>query len=229
MCGRLTLKTPPSEWKQLLLPVIDFERFFTDWQPRYNIAPTQNIAVIARDRDGDEASPTRCGLFRWGLVPSWSADMAIGSRMINARHETLREKKSFIGPLRKRRCLIIADGYYEWQMLDAKRKQPHWIHPSRGGVLQLAGLWETNRRATGQPVDTCTIITTQANAAIARIHDRMPVVLQGDSAARWLATDCDEAEAYALLGPAENELLQSQQVSTYVNDARHEDPQCLVS
>ncbi len=227
MCGRLTLKTPPSEWKQLLLPAINFEKFIADWQPRYNIAPTQSLAIIAADFVGKEESPAHFGFFRWGLVPSWATELSIGNRMINARRETLREKKSFVGPLRKRRCLIIADGYYEWQTLDAKHKQPHWIYPSRGGVMQLAGLWETNTRATGQAVDTCTIITTGANSTIANIHDRMPVVLDGESAARWLDPECEEAEAFGLLGPADDAFLQTRKVSSYVNNARHEDPQCL--
>ncbi len=239
MCGRLTLKTAPDQWAQLLLPALDFERLSHAWQPRYNIAPTQNIVVIANRADSDtgaeieNAAGEAChhglhyALFRWGLVPSWSTDLSIGNRMINARYETLREKKSFIGPLRQRRCLIVADGYYEWQLLDAKRKQPHWISPTAGGVMQLAGLWERNTRATGQPVSTCTIITTAANARLSAIHNRMPVVMTSAAAERWMDPACDSDEAYAQLAPAPDGFLIPREVSSHVNNPRHEDEQCL--
>ncbi len=241
MCGRLTLKTAPEQWAQLLLPSLDFARLGYAWQPRYNIAPTQNVVVIANLPEHSESAPILNGagegsapslqfaLFRWGLVPSWSADLSIGSRMINARYETLREKKSFIGPLRQRRCLIVADGYYEWQQLDAKHKQPHWISPTAGGVMQLAGLWETNSRASGRPIATCTIITTAANLRLSEIHDRMPVVLTGAGAARWMSSACDAEEAYDQLAPAPDDFLTPRAVSSHVNNARHEDEQCLAA
>ena len=236
MCGRLTLKTPPAQWTQLLLPAIDFEPLASDWQPRYNIAPTQDIVVIAGTSAGagrggqggqDGSCPCRFARFRWGLVPSWSNDLAIGSRMINARHETLRDKRSFVGPLRSRRCLVVADGYYEWQRSETRHKQPYWIAPADGGLLQLAGLWEVNSRATGAPVTTCTIITTAANATLSAIHDRMPVSLCGSAAQRWMDAECDMDEAYAQLGPAADDYLRPQPVSDYVNNARHEGPACL--
>lgn len=232
MCGRLTLKTPPDQWVQLLLPAFDFEPLRSHWQPRYNIAPTQKLVVIAgsgstQGRAGEERSGYHFDWFRWGLVPSWSDDLSIGNRMINARHETLREKRSFIGPLRQRRCLIVADGYYEWLRLDPKHKRPHWIAPTDGGLLQLAGLWESNTRATGQLIHTCTIITTTANERLSAIHDRMPVVLTGSAAEQWLDPRCEVDEAYELLGPAEEQLLTPHPVSSHVNNARHDDPQCL--
>ncbi len=227
MCGRLTLKTHPSEWSQLLLPAIDFQQLVSEWQPRYNIAPTQNILVIANDSERTTGNELHFDYFRWGLVPSWATELSIGSRMINARRETLKEKKSFVGPLRKRRCLIVVDGYYEWQVQDAKTKQPYWISPSRSGVMQLAGLWEINSRAEGVPIATCTIITTAANAALTLIHDRMPVILDGPAAARWVDTECDADEAFDLLGPAEDAFLNPRKVSPYVNNARHEDEKCL--
>ena len=243
MCGRLTLKTAPADWAQLLLPAIDFEQWADDWQPRYNIAPTQDIVVIARgarqlsnSEHGrgtttaaaeEAAAELQFGWFRWGLVPSWSGDLSIGNRMINARHETLREKKSFIGPLAQRRCLIVADGYYEWQQLAAREKQAHWVAPAGGGMLQLAGLWEVNRRATGKPLATCAIITTAANHRLSSIHDRMPVVLAGEAAERWMAADCDADEAYAQLGPAPDDALVPHAVSSYVNNVRHQGAECL--
>ena len=240
MCGRLTLKTPPSQWSQLLLPVIDSDPLWAHWQPRYNVAPTQSIVVIANDTDGSlttkssrqESTPEESQPYfawqRWGLVPSWASDLSIGSRMINAHRETLREKKSFVGPLQKRRCLIVADGYYEWRKGDDGTKQPFWITPSDGGMLQLAGLWEINSRAKPAAVTTCTIITTAANASVDAIHDRMPVVLRGDAAAQWLSPRSAAEEAYALLEPAaEASELRTQAVNTYVNNARHEGPECL--
>lgn len=234
MCGRLTLKTPPSQWSQLLLPVLDSEPLWAAWQPRYNIAPTQQVVVIVNQthEDADQvpgklASQPQFAHHRWGLVPSWASDLSIGSRMINARRESLQEKKSFIGPLSKRRCLIVADGYYEWQQREGG-KQPFWIAPVHGGMLQLAGLWEVNRRATGAPIATCTIITTAANASVSAIHDRMPVVLSNVEAARWLSPECAAEETYQLLETAAAVAeLQPRAVSTYVNNARHEGPQCL--
>lgn len=235
MCGRLTLKTPPSQWAQLLLPVLDSEPLWAAWQPRYNIAPTQQVVVIVNQTDEAadqvpeklDAQP-QFAHHRWGLVPSWASDLSIGSRMINARRETLQEKKSFIGPLRKRRCLIVADGYYEWQQRQGAAKQPFWITPQQGGMLQLAGLWEVNQRATGSPVATCTIITTAANASLSAVHDRMPVVLPNSEAARWLSPQCSAVEAYQLLEPAAAAAeLQLHRVGTFVNNARHEGPQCL--
>ncbi len=243
MCGRLTLKTPPDQWTQLLLPVIDSGVLWADWQPRYNVAPTQRIVVIA-GRQGEfgsiqpgssseansvELAKPHFTLQRWGLVPGWSSDLTIGSRMINARHETLREKKSFIGPLKSRRCLIIADGYYEWQQLDTGGKQPHWISPAQGGLLQLAGLWEVNSRATGKPLETCTIITTAANSSLSSLHDRMPVVLDGAQAQGWMDAACQAEDAYALLGPAADDVLQARAVGQYVNNARHEGAACLAT
>lgn len=236
MCGRLTLKTPPSQWAQLLLPVIDSDPLWTSWQPRYNVAPTQPLVVIASHTDGGptqasshEKSQPFFAWQRWGLVPSWASDLSIGSRMINARRETLQEKKSFVGPLQKRRCLIVADGYYEWQKGGDGSKQPFWIAPREGGMLQLAGLWEVNSRATSTPITTCAIITTAANASVEAIHDRMPVALAGDAAAQWLSPQSNAEEAYALLEPAAASAeLQSLAVDTYVNNARHEGPECLV-
>ncbi len=222
MCGRFTLKTPPDQWGQLLLPLIDVREVSRTWQPRYNVAPTQNVvAVTAEDQQGLVAS-----YFRWGLIPSWAADLSVGNRMINARSETLHEKRSFSGALKRRRCLIIADGYYEWQKLD-NGKQPFWIAPRSGGVMQLAGLWEQNVKATGEPIRSCTIITTAANDALSSVHDRMPALLTGASAERWADPTCAADEAQALLGPAENDFLTARKVSQLVNNPRNDRPECV--
>jgi putative SOS response-associated peptidase YedK len=164
--------------------------------------------------------------FRWGLVPSWADDLSIGNRMINARAETICEKRSFTGPLKSRRCLVIVDGYYEWKT-EGKLKQPYWIHPTDGGVFALAGLWETNSRATGQPIKSCTIITTSANEKLAEVHDRMPVVLVDEALQGWLSQNLSVAEATNLLSSAPEELFETQAVDRRVNNARIDDEDCL--
>lgn len=238
MCGRFTLKTAPDQWGQLLLPLIDLATTQPAWQPRYNIAPTQPVlAVACGEQPADD--PISLGLlpepspagwahyFRWGLVPAWGADLAVGNSMINARSESLHEKRSFKGPLAKRRCLILADGYYEWQLGKDGKKHPYWISPVAGGVIHLAGLWDVNIKAKGRPITSCTIITTSASADLKPLHDRMPVVLDNAAAARWLDIECQADAAQALLGPAPEGYFAAQEVSTYVNNPRHEDAHCL--
>ena len=236
MCGRFTLKTSPDQWGQLLLPLIDQDALNKTWRPRYNIAPTQQILAIASGKSlpelpvlgrGTEGDERWLSYFRWGLVPGWAADLATGNSMINARSESLREKRSFKGPLAARRCLILADGYYEWQKTDSGKKRPYWIHRAGGGLFYLAGLWEVNTKATGHPVVTCTIITTAASEDLQHLHDRMPVVLVDDRADRWLEADCDATEAHEMLGPAPERFFQPLEVSTHVNNPRHEDPDCV--
>lgn len=226
MCGRLTLKTPPSEWGQLLLPLVDELNLPTNFQPRYNIAPTQPLYALA---SSSNPSAVRIEHFRWGLVPNWATDLTIGNSMINARHETLQEKRSFKGPLEKRRCLIIADGYYEWYRESNKAKRAYWITPTDGPLVLLAGLWEENRRATGDLVQSCTVITTSANEALTSIHDRMPVALVGQAAKQWLDPQSTQQQAYDLLGQADNGFFRPLEVSNFVNNARHEGPECIAA
>ena len=226
MCGRFTLQTLPSQWGQLLLPLLEHWEPPAGWTPRYNIAPTQNIlAILAGERPGRSTLDQ----LRWGLIPSWSQDLAIGSRMINARAETLLEKRSFAGPLAERRCMILADGYYEWQKQADGRKQPCWLAPAAGGPMLLAGLWEVNRRATGVPIRSCTLITTAANHALSEVHDRMPVVLHPAEAERWIDPRCKAQEASELLQPAADDFFRIRKVSTRVNNVRHDDPECLAA
>lgn len=226
MCGRLTLKTAPDQWGQLLLPLIDELNLPTDFHPRYNIAPTQLLYAVSTNPDTGHAELTQ---FRWGLIPSWATELSIGSSMINARRETLQEKRSFKGPLQSRRCLIIADGYYEWYRESNKAKQAYWITPTQGPLLLLAGLWETNQRATGQPIRSCTVITTAANESMSAIHDRMPIPLVDSSAKQWLDMKSSSEMAYELLGQVDNQFFKPQAVSNFVNNARHEGPECIES
>ena len=223
MCGRLTLKTPPDQWGQLLLPLLDTDFVTANWTPRYNIAPTQNIVAIAVNCESAERFTD---YFRWGLVPSWAEELSIGNRMINARAETISEKRSFVGPLSKRRCAVIADGYYEWKLV-GKQKQPYWIHAASSEVFALAGLWETNTRATGQLTKSCTIVTTSANAKLAEVHDRMPVMLKGDALLKWLDAKVSAEAAEELLAPAVDSFFEFQAVDRRVNNARVDDEDCL--
>ena len=168
-------------------------------------------------------------MLRWGLVPSWADDLAIGNRMINARSETVHEKRSFKSALVKRRCLIPADGYYEWMNATAG-KQPFLIHRVDGGVLAIAGLWECNCKILGddQPIETFTILTTSANDTTRPIHDRMPVILDVQGQATWLDDDIDDPdELRPLLCPAPNDLLTAFPVSKIVNSPRNEVPECV--
>ena len=229
MCGRINLKTPAPAWAQLFLPRLVTSTLTTgdavhDLPPRYNIAPTESIAAVIAQNDGWSAST-----FRWGLVPSWADELAIGNRMINARSETAHEKPSFKRALARRRCLIPVDGYYEWKKL-SDGKQPYFIHASNESVLALAGLWETNTKVLpeGGSVETCAILTTSANASTRSVHDRMPVIIEPQDFEMWLDPNLIDASSLTgLLKPANSDLLQMRPVSRYVNDARNKGPRCL--
>ena len=222
MCGRYTLKTPPAEWGQLLLPQLDVSSILDDWQPRYNIAPTQEIAAIL----ATEHAGYRAQRMRWGLVPFWADDLAIGNRMINARAETLAEKPAFRGPLAKRRCAIVADGYYEWQK-QGKSKQPFWIHRPNDQLFAFAGLWDSNRKASDREVVSATIITGAASDTLSSIHDRMPAVLSPEALRTWLDPATSACEAAALLEESREIQFEARPVSTHVNNPLHEDAGCL--
>ena len=228
MCGRYGLKQQPEEWKPVFLPLLSSDalpELLPDrvTRPRYNIAPTQPVAIVRNDE-----GKTHVAAARWGLVPFWADDLAIGNRMINARSETVHEKTSFKHAFRKRRCLIPADGYYEWRK-EGRHKQPYWIHPASAavGVLAMAGLWEVNRKASQSPVVTCTVLTTAANDRTGEIHDRMPVFLAPEHHAAWLDPELSDADGLReLLRPADEELLAIDAVSRYVSNASNEGPQC---
>ncbi|HVC92825.1 MAG TPA: SOS response-associated peptidase, partial [Pirellulales bacterium] len=178
MCGRFTLRTPASQVAEAfgVLP-------FADLQPRYNIAPSQPVGVVRLSKnDGRELD-----FVKWGLVPSWADDPAIGYKMINARSDTVATKPSFRKAFKVRRCLVVADGFYEWQKTDGK-KQPHYIRLKDDRPFAFAGLWEHWGR-DGAEFDSCTIITTDANAEVAPIHGRMPAVLEAGALDPWLELD----------------------------------------
>lgn len=193
------------------------------WKPRYNIAPSQPVASVLND------GSLRVVLAQWGLIPSWARDPRMGQRLINARAETLTEKPAFKEPFRQRRCLILADGFFEWQKLPGtKTKRPFYFRLKSGRPFAFAGLWDQwSDRASGL-VTTCAIITTEANALVRRVHDRMPVILPPPAYERWLRPgEVDPAELRGFLAPFPGEEMESYTVSQRVNDPATDDPECI--
>jgi putative SOS response-associated peptidase YedK len=212
MCGRYTFFSPAESVTRLFdtpvpVPV----------EARYNIAPTQFVPAIRQSAE----SGRRIDLLHWGLVPSWAKDKAIGNRMINARAETLAEKPSFKRALRARRCLILTSGYYEWRK-EGERKQPYFISRRDGDPMAMAGLWEHWDGQQGG-LDSCTIVTTDANEFLQPLHHRMPAIIPPDRCAQWLGVeDVNAGDARGMLQPLEGDHLQAWAVSTRVNNARNE-------
>jgi putative SOS response-associated peptidase YedK len=215
MCGRFTLTATPEALHQAF-PL--FEGL--DGPPQYNIAPSQNVLAV---RLGSEGRPEAVRL-RWGLVPSWADDPKIGYRLINARIETVRTKPAFRSAVKKRHCLVLADGFYEWQKT-AGGKQPYHIRLRDGRPFAFAGLWEHWHREE-QAIDSCTILTTEANATVRPVHDRMPFILDGGDLECWL-DPARGAEVLQTLRPCPAEALTAIAVGTHVNSPRNNDPACL--
>jgi len=215
MCGRFTLRTPAHR----LAAAFGVDAL-PNLAPRYNIAPTQEIVAIRMTPAG-----RRLVRLRWGLIPHWARDPAIGARLINARAETVAEKPSFRDAFRHRRCLIAADGFYEWQNCEAGPKQPYFIHLEKDPPFAFAGLWE-RWRGDGETVETASIITTEASAALRPIHGRMPVILPPAAHDAWLGETPAE-RSKTLLIPYAGADLRADPVARHVNNARHDDPDCL--
>ena len=214
MCGRFTL-TANSESIQLAFALESADSWSS---PRYNIAPTQQVAVIT------DRQPRSLSMFKWGLVPSWAKDPKIGSRMINARAETAHEKPSFRSAFRRRRCLIPADGYYEW-LRQGKRKTPMYIQHAQRNIFAFAGLWESWKDPQGDWLNTCTILTAEANARIQPIHHRMAVIVEPADYNLWLAPrELEPGEWQPLLAGPRPEQLTYHPVSTQVNYVRNDHP-----
>jgi putative SOS response-associated peptidase YedK len=221
MCGRFTLRTRLNR----VLQEMGIDEA-PDWEPRFNIAPTQPVPVV---RAAADAGRRTCDLLRWGLVPSWAEHpKAIrGGGWINARGETVATQPAFRSAFRKRRCLLLADGYYEWKATGAKTKQPFFIHRPDNGVFAYAGLWEAWRGEDGAPLETCALITTAANELTRSIHDRMPVILDEADWDQWLAAEADPARLQSLLQPLPSDRLVAEPVSTLVNNPRNDRPECV--
>jgi putative SOS response-associated peptidase YedK len=218
MCGRFTLRTSPAEIAEIFALLREPELV-----PRYNIAPTQQVAAIRPAGGGRELS-----MLAWGLVPAWSKSPKGGPPLINARGESVATKPSFRDAFRKRRCLIPADGFYEWKKTGPRSKQPYYIRVRGGRPFAFAGLWEHWEAADGAALDSCTIITTDANEALRDLHDRMPVILPPDSYDEWLDPNAaNPAELERLLVPYPAAEMDFYPIRTTVNNARNETPACI--
>ena len=227
MCGRFSQYAPVSD----LVTLFSVDETLLDpsqERPRFNLAPTQPARVIAASADG---STRKLGTMRWGLVPRWAKDPSIGTRMINARTDKVATSNAYRAAFAKRRCIVPADGFFEWHKPDddsagpKQAKVPFHIHAADHVTLALAGLWETWTDAEGQSLRSFTILTCDANAAMRAVHHRMPVILGEADWDRWLApTSLTEADQDRLLLPAPEDLLVFDEVSTEVNRASNDNP-----
>ena len=216
MCGRFYLDADPAtvaeHFDLAVAPSLS---------PRYNIAPSQDVAIVRRGQQANELA-----MVRWGLIPSWAREEKTRYSMINARAETVGEKPAYREAFHRRRCLVPVSGFYEWQT-GAEGKQPWCIAAADGGLLGLAGLWERWQGA-GDPVESCTIVVTGANDTVSPIHDRMPVILEPRDYARWLDPENHDAASLAkLLRPASVDRLATWPVSRHVNNPVNDDPGCI--
>lgn len=221
MCGRYSLTTPDPAQLAARFAVAET----VSVQPHYNIAPGTEVLAVTTDRQGAR----RAEQLRWGLVPGWARDTKVGFKMINARAETLGERPAFRSAFERFRCLIPADGFYEWQPIAGeRRKQPFHITRTDHELFAFAGLWSVWHRGEPEELRSCTIVTTAANAAVAAVHDRMPVILPRAAEELWLAHDTPLEELRALLRGLPPEEMLLRPVGPAVNDARCDGPECLL-
>jgi putative SOS response-associated peptidase YedK len=219
MCGRYRL----SRRKQFVEEYFDTVADAPDWVPRYNIAPTQPVPVI---RQHPKEPRRELSLMRWGLIPSWAKDASIAAQMINARSETAATKPAFRDPLTSRRCLIPADGFYEW-LRSGKSNQPYCFEVNDGEMFAFAGLWDRWKDPSGQWVKSCSILTTTPNAVTSAVHDRMPVIIDPDSYDLWLDPGMNNVvEVSNLLKPYDARLMRCYPVSTRINSVVNDDEEC---
>lgn len=218
MCGRFTLRTPAAAIAEqfALLAVPDFAA-------RFNVAPSQPVPVVRMRGKG----PRELVWLRWGLVPSWARDPAIGNRLINARAESAAAKPAFRAAMRRRRCLVVADGFYEWQRT-GRAKQPYFLRLHGDRPFAFAGLWEAWEAPDHSTLETCTILTTAANELVRPIRDRMPVILPASGYGTWLDPAIeDPRQLMPLLAPYPSEEMEARPVGNFVNSPSHDSPQCL--
>ncbi len=219
MCGRYRL----SRKKQILEEYFGSDPWEEDWSPRYNIAPTQPVPVI---RQNPKELTRALSLMRWGLIPHWAKDPSIATSTINAKSETASTKPAFRDPLKLRRCLIPADGFYEW-MRTTTSKQPFCFEVKDGELFAFAGLWDGWKDASGNWIKTCTILTTTPNAVTATVHNRMPVILQPDSYGIWLDPAVTNVQVVCeLLKPYDAKSMRSYPVSARINHVGNDDEEC---
>lgn len=221
MCGRYTLATPNPAAVRARFAVGES----VEVRQRYNVAPGDDVLAVSADREGNP----RGELLRWGLVPSWAQHPDTGLKMINARVETVAERPAFRRAFERYRCLIIADGFYEWRSAPAAPKQPFRITRADQALFAFAGLWSIWHRGDGSKLRSCAILTTAANSALAPLHDRMPVILEPAAEAPWLDRGTPPERLRELLpglAPGQTALAP---VGTAVNDARYDGPECLAA
>lgn len=232
MCGRFTLATPASEWAALFrldeIPEVE---------PRFNIAPTQDVAVVRappglQEHPGLHLAPSgspvprEFATMRWGLVPAWAREIGSGQPLINARSETVAEKPSFRDSYRERRCLVVADGFYEWQAA-GRHKQPYWIGLPSRQPFGIAGLWDRWSAEDGRAVESCAILTTEANESLRALHDRMPVIVAPEHFDLWMDPDTIPWELEPLLSPYPGDDIEFYPVTTRVNYVANDDALCM--
>lgn len=220
MCGRFTLTVDPAQAQENFNNFTFPEKF----APRFNIAPTQPILAIPNDEK------FTADFFIWGLIPMWAKDPAIGNRLINARAETLAEKPSFRGSLKYKRCLILADGFYEWKSSDGKKsKTPFFIHMKDRKPFAFAGLWDSWNSPEGSQLKTCTIITTEPNELMSLLHNRMPVILHPRDYDKWLDPSSQTPDQLIpLLKPFPAEMMDAYPVTPLVNKPSNDTPELVV-
>jgi putative SOS response-associated peptidase YedK len=228
MCGRYNLRTPMTVLAERFL--FDLEDTFAKVKPRYNIAPTQQVLAVRQPEQGAKRELVQ---LRWGLIPVWAKDTKIGYSTINARGDTVAEKPAFRAAFKKRRCLILADGYYEW-LREGKEKLPHLYEINGGKPFAFAGLWEywpgPKDGPKTEPIESCTIITTDANKLAAKVHDRMPVILNEADYDCWLDPSFDDrTKLEKLIKPFPVKTMTVRPVSTYVNNVKNQGEQCVAA
>ncbi len=222
MCGRFTSNADDLTWEEYA-DLLGFD-LSHKVAPRYNIAPSQPVEIV---RVSPSTGKPELVPVKWGLVPSWAKDPSIGNKLINARAETAHEKPSFRSAFKKRRCVIPATGFYEWQKQGTGPKQPYLIGMKAGGLFSMAGLWEHWKAPDGGELQTCTILTTGANELMEPIHDRMPVILPSEAAKKWIDAESKPDELKSMLEPLSAEQMLAVMVSRVVNDPRRDEPGCI--
>jgi len=219
MCGRYTLARSQQELSERF----GVKQIFLDLAPRYNIAPTQKVPVIL-----NISGERTIAAYQWGLIPFWVKELKKTKPLINARSESLAEKPSFKNSLAKRRCLVPADGFYEWKQ-NGTQKTPMFIQLKDTPLFAFAGIWDEWKDPDGEPLRTFSIITTEANEAMAAVHDRMPVILPPGAEEKWLDASIKEpSELLPLLRPCPAEIITMHEVSTQVNSPKFDSPDCIV-
>ncbi|MDF2699776.1 MAG: hypothetical protein K0Q49_1332 [Haloplasmataceae bacterium] len=222
MCGRFTISVELEELEEYLSENYNIDEFTLDYKPRYNVSPGQDIISII-----NVGNKFRVGTLKWGFVPSWASDEKIGNKMINAKSESLAEKPAFKHSFINKRCVILADSFYEWKQVE-KEKVPMRIKLKTNEIFPLAGLWSTYTRSNGSKLFTCTIITTTPNELVENIHNRMPVILNKEAEKIWLNPQITDVNILnSILKPYNHDSMDAYQVSSLVNSSKVESSDCI--